>query len=263
MMSANLALQPAQAPRPSAARSAPKPAHLSHSQVQTYQACPRRWHLEKVERAPRERVAASLIFGIAVHDALAAANEAAMTGEGYNPAAGFMTAWKDAIETAKAPVHYGKDNADDLIAKGRALASVYTPPPGIIGVEQPITVRLADDLPPVEGRIDIIRRDPETGDLVISDLKTSASRLLTETDGIEAQLGLYDFAYPASKHEAIVLAKTKTPTVTLQAIKPWPAARVLNHYREIHHAMKAGVRFAVRGWQCESCPFRDRCVAEN
>jgi len=123
--------------------------HLSHSQVQSFTLCPRKWSYEKVERAPKERVGSALIFGIALHDALAAANEAALTGEGFDAATGFVTAWKATIDEASVPVQYGKDDADDLIAKGRALAHAYTPPPGIIGVEQPFTIELDPDLPPV------------------------------------------------------------------------------------------------------------------
>jgi CRISPR/Cas system-associated exonuclease Cas4 (RecB family) len=236
--------------------------HLSHSQVQSYVMCPRKWRFEKVEAAPRERVGSALIFGIALHDACAAANEATLTGEPYHPATGFVTAWKLAIEDAGVPVHFGKDDADDLLAKGRALAAAYIPPRGIIGVEQDVVVELAPDLPPVHGRIDLIRRT-ETGDLAIADLKTSSSRLLTETDGVEAQLALYNEAYPATRFEAVVLGKQKVPTVTIQPITPWPRPRLVQHYREVYHAMKAGVRYAVRGWQCDSCPFGDRCRKEG
>jgi len=236
--------------------------HLSHSQIQSFLLCPRKWTYEKVERAPKERVGSALVFGIALHDACAAANEAALTGEGYNAAAGFVSAWKLAIEQAGVPVHYGRDGADDLLAKGRALAAAYTPPPGIIGVEQPFTVELDPDLPMVEGRIDLVRRT-ETGDLAIADLKSSSSRLLTETDAVEAQLALYDLAYPAARHEVIVLAKTKVPTVTIQAIKPWPRQQLVCQYQEVHYAMQTGVRYANRGWQCDGCQFANRCKKEG
>ena len=247
--SANSALDPG-------ARCAP--AHLSHSQIQSFLLCPRKWNYEKVEHAPKERVGSALVFGIALHDACAAANEAALTGEGYNAAAGFVSAWKDAIEQAGVPVHYGKDGADDLLAKGRALAAAYTPPSGILGVEQGFSIELTPDLPVVEGRIDLIRRT-ETGHLAIADLKSSSSRLLTETDAVEAQLALYDIAYPAARHEVIVLAKTKVPTVTIQPITPWPRQQLVNHYREVYHAMTSGVRYAIRGWACDGCQFADRC----
>lgn len=244
----------------SGARCAPD--HLSHSQIQSFLICPRKWTYEKVEHAPKERVGSALVFGIALHDALAAANEAALTGEGYNAEAGFVSAWKLTVEEAGVPVHYGKDNADDLMAKGRALAAAYIPPSGIIGVEQPFTVTLDPDLPPVEGRIDLIRRT-ETGDLAIADLKTSSSRMLTETDAVEAQLALYDIAYPAARHEVIVLGKLKTATVIIQAITPWPHHQLVRQYREVHHAMQSGVRFANRGWQCDGCQFADRCRKEG
>lgn len=236
--------------------------HLSHSQIQTFTMCPRKWHYEKVEHAPQERVGSSLIFGSAVHDTLAAVNEAALHGERLDAPATFLSLWKQAVADAQVPVHYGKDGVDDLLAKGRGLVAAYEPPSGIIGVEQPFTVDLDPDLPPVEGRIDLIRRT-ETGDLAIADLKTSSSRLLTETDAVEAQLALYDEAYPAAKHEVIVLGKLKTPTVTIQAITPWPRHQLVRQYQEVHHAMQAGVRFANRGWPCEGCQFHDRCRKEG
>lgn len=236
--------------------------HLSHSQVQSYTSCPRKWSYEKIEHASRERVGSALIFGIAVHDTLARVNEAALRGEQVDAPSIFVATWKTTVAEASAPVHFGKDDADDLLAKGRALVDAYVPSPGIIGIEQPFTVTLDPDLPPVEGRIDLIRRDDD-GNLVIADLKTAATKVLSDTHAVEAQLGLYDIAYPAAKHEVIVLAKLKAPMITVQAITPWPEAQLRRHYREVHAAMVAGVRYAVRGWQCDGCAFSDRCRKES
>ena len=236
--------------------------HLSHSQVQSFTMCPRKWRYSHIEHAPKERVGSALIFGCAVHDALAQQNEAALNGTRIDAPAAFLTAWKAQVAEAGDSVHYGKDDADDLLAKGRGLVAAYEPPSGIIGVEQPFTVELASDLPPVEGRIDLIRRT-ETGDLAIADLKTAASRVLTDTHAVEAQLALYDVAYPATKHEVIVLGKLKVPTVTIQAITPWPKAQLIRHYREVHTAMTTGIRYAVRGWACDGCSFADRCRKEG
>lgn len=238
-----------------------RPQHLSHSQVQTFIACPRKWTYEKAERAPRECLPAALAFGSAVHDALAEVNEAALHGESCDASARFTSAWKGAL-AGDLPIHYGKDDADDLLAKGRALVAAYTPPAGIIGVEQPFSVSLDPALPPVEGRIDLIRRD-EDGDLVVADLKTAGTRTLSDTYAVEAQLALYDCAYPAARHEAIVLAKLKTPVVTVQPITIWPHHRLVTSYRQVFAAMAAGVRYAVRGWHCDGCPFARRCAEEG
>jgi hypothetical protein len=239
-----------------------RPAHLSHSQVQSFVGCPRKWHYSHVEHAPKERVGSALVFGIAAHDAVAQVNEAALLGERIDASSAFITAWKQTVAEAAIPVHYGTDDADDLLAKGRALVAAYTPPPGIIGVEQPFSIDLDPDLPPVEGRIDLIRRT-ETGDLAISDIKTAGTKILTDTHAAEAQLALYDVAYPAACHVVVVLGKLKVPTVTLQPIKPWPRSQLVCHYTEVVHAMSAGVRFAVRGWQCAGCSFADRCRKEG
>jgi hypothetical protein len=51
--------------------------------------------------------------------------------------------------------------------------------------------------------------------------------------------------------------------ITVQPITPWPTATLIRHYREVHQAMTAGVRYAVRGWACESCPFAIRCRQEG
>jgi CRISPR/Cas system-associated exonuclease Cas4 (RecB family) len=236
--------------------------HLSHSQIQSFTICPRKWHYEKVEHAHREQVGSALIFGCAVHDVLARVNEAALHGEQIDASAAFVATWKQMVEESQAPIHYGKDDASDLVAKGRALVSAYTPPSGIIGVEQPFTLELESGLPPVEGRIDLIRRT-ETGELAIADIKTAASRLLTDTNAVEMQLGLYDLAYPAAKHEIIVLGKLKTPTVTIQQITPWQESQVRRHYTEVHAAMAAGIRYAVRGWACDGCSFANRCKKEG
>lgn len=235
--------------------------HLSHSQIQSFTMCPRKWYYEKVERAPKERVGSALVFGIAVHDTLAKVNEAAMADETIDVQAAFTATWKSTIAEAGAPVHYGKDCADDLFAKGRALVAAYVPPSGIIGVEQPFSLKLDSDLPPIEGRIDLIRRDDD-GNLVLADLKTSGTKVLTDTHAVEAQLGLYDLAFPAVRWEAIVLGKLKTPTITIQPITAWKPAAVFQHYSEIFHAMRSGVRYAVRGWQCEGCSFATRCSRE-
>lgn len=236
--------------------------HLSHSQVTSFTSCPRAWTYRYVERAQPERTPAALAFGIALHEGLAVANEAALLSTEADSRGVFLRRWREALDDNAAPIHYGRDDADDLLAKGLALVAAYQPPPGIIGVEEAIEVELDPALPPVVGRIDLIRRD-EQGELVLVDLKTSASKSIAEPSTVEAQLALYNEAYPAARHEVILLTKQAKPTISTVAVTPWPRQRLLGHYREVYAAMRAGVRYAVRGWHCGSCQFRDRCTAER
>ncbi len=235
--------------------------HLSHSQVTSFQMCPRKWHYEKVKRAPREILPVPLAFGIALHDTLAAVNEAAMQGETVPGADLFRHHWTTAT-AGELPIHFGKDSADVLLAKGLALVGAYMPPTGIIGIEQAFSVILAEDLPPIVGRIDLIRQNA-AGELVLADLKSSGTRVLADTHSVSAQLGLYDIAYPAAQHEAIVFGKLATPTITIQPITPWQPKRLVQHYREIYSAMMAGVRYAVRGWACDACPYAKLCKSDD
>lgn len=235
--------------------------HLSHSQVSGFTDCPRRWHYSHVEQAPRERTSIALLLGSALHEAAAQANEAALAGTTCDAVASFSSAFDAALTTSPVPVH-GQEEASDLRTKGIALAAAYKPPPDIIGVEQPFILTLAPDLPPVTGRIDLIRKD-EAGRLILADLKSTATKTLADPAAVAAQLGLYDCAYPASSHEAILLVKTKVPSIAVVPVRAWSRGQVVRHYREVHHAMQAGVRYAVRSWSCPSCPYRDRCAADS
>jgi CRISPR/Cas system-associated exonuclease Cas4 (RecB family) len=238
--------------------------HLSHSSVQTFQACPRKWTYKQAGVAA-ERTPVTLAFGIAVHDGAATKNELAFTGTPLNDQdqQAFTASWNVATSNPTAPLHLGSATVDDLTATGRKLIDLYVPPPRIVGVEQPVVIRLADDLPPIHGRIDLIHQD-DHGDLIIADLKTSCSKALSDTAPVEAQLTLYAEAYASARLEAIVLAKLKTPVVTVQPIMPWPRDRLVTMYRETYAAMRAGVRFAVRSsTMCQSCPYRDRCEQDG
>ncbi len=237
--------------------------HLSHSSVQTFQSCPRKWSYKNAG-AEVERTPVALAFGIAVHDGAAAKSEQIFTGCGPTDIGKntFAGTWDGIVAAKTAPLHLGSASADELRVLGHKLIDVYEPPKHLIGVEQPVEIRLADDLPPIHGRVDLLYQD-EGGGLVVADLKTSCTRVISDTASVEAQLSLYSEAFPG-RLEAIVLAKLKMPVVTVQPITPWPRERLVNLYRETYAAMKSDVRYAVRSTtMCPSCPYRDRCERDH
>lgn len=237
--------------------------HLSHSSVQTFQGCPRRWSY-KHAGVDVERTPVALAFGVAVHDGAAAKSEQVFTGCGpvNVGVATFAGTWDGMVAAKTAPLHLGSAAPDELRTLGLKLIDLYEPPKRLVGVEQSVEIRLADDLPPVHGRVDLLYQD-EGGGLVVADLKTSCARIISDTASVEAQLTLYAEEFPA-RLEAIVLAKLKTPVITVQPITPWPRERLVNLYRETYAAMRSGVRYAVRSTtMCPSCPYRDRCERDH
>ncbi len=240
---------------------AAKGTHLSFSQLRTFVECPRKWHYEKVEQVEPERVPASLAFGSAIHAACAAVNEAAMNGETVNAGNVFDRAWEPYTAADATPLALGDDDeAAALAEKGRALVSIYKPPAGIVAVEQHVVVEIAPDLPPLVGYIDLLYQTADG--LVVADVKTSSTRILSDVEMLAAQLAVYGRAFPVVRSEAIVLFKGKTPAQTIQGVQPWPENHLRTWATEVHAAMQAGVRFAHRSRNCRTCQFRDRCAAE-
>jgi CRISPR/Cas system-associated exonuclease Cas4 (RecB family) len=235
--------------------------HLSFSQLRTFVECPRKWHYEKVVQLEPERVPVSLAFGCAVHDAVAVLNEAAILGEQIDAAKAFDRAWAPYVKPSAVPLAADDDEAENLAAKGRALVTMYQAPPGIVAVEQGIEVELDPTLPRLVGRIDLIRQVADG--LVVADVKTSSTKVLSDTDMLAAQLGLYGMAYPAVRSEAIVLFKGKNPVQAVQNVDPWPVKRLRTWAIEINAAMEAGIRFAHRGRNCRTCQYRDQCGKEG
>jgi hypothetical protein len=236
--------------------------HLSFSQLRGYVECPRAWYYQKVAQVEPERVPASLAFGSAVHAACAAVNEAAMYGEWVNAALVFDRAWAPYTAADAVPLALGdEDEAAALAAKGRAMVTAYKAPKHIVAVEQRVEIEIDPDLPPLVGYIDLLRQADDG--LVVADVKTSATRVISDVEMLAAQLGLYGMAYPVVRSEAIVLFKGKVPAQTVQGVTPWSLNRLRTWAIEVHAAMRAGIRFAHRSRNCRTCQFRDRCAADD
>lgn len=236
-------------------------AHTSFSQLRTYTECSKKWFFEKVVCAKPERMPVSLAFGASVHDAAEAANFAAMAGEQVDAAAVFEKSWSAFTAPGAIPLAVDDDEEGAaLLAKGRAMMAIYQPPPGIVAVEQEISVELHPDLPPLVGRIDVLRQT-DAG-LVVADVKTSSTRVLSDTEMLAAQLGYYGLGYEVVRSEAIVLFKGKTPAQTVQVVEPWPERRLRAWAVDVFHGMSSGVAIAHRSRNCRTCQFRDRCARD-
>lgn len=70
---------------------------LSHSQIETWDGCPRKWRLQKIDRVP-QAPSEHLIFGDAVHQALEADGERLMAGKSALPELALIGIFSTALE---------------------------------------------------------------------------------------------------------------------------------------------------------------------
>ncbi len=252
--------------------------YLSHSQISAYQSCPLKWWFSYVAQARPEFISAAMLFGSSIHSAVQRHLEALIAHDQPPTLDELMTAYRDhwQAESNSIPVRFGKtDNFESLTNTAKEtlkefLASPYAHPEGeILGIEETLRIQLADDLPDLVAKVDLIeyRRD----ELVITDYKTSRSMWTPDTAFDHAeQLVLYGHAaQPIARDlkvktrlQFVVLTKTKKPQVDSFQIEYGldPVERTRTVVRHVFRAMKAGMIYpAPSTMNCGGCPFQKRC----
>ena len=124
--------------------------HVSVSQVKTYLICPRKYELRYVRGLQPESRALALVFGSAIHEALAAFYVALQTDTEPAPEH-IITVFGDALdaECREGPeVDEGKTTVGEIKDKGIALLRLFHEqverPDKVLAVEQPFTMDLTD-----------------------------------------------------------------------------------------------------------------------
>ncbi|MFP4029673.1 MAG: RecB family exonuclease [Candidatus Brocadiia bacterium] len=242
--------------------------HISHSQINEFLRCPRKYHLHRRLQIPPAFTPAPLIFGGAVHEALAAYHQARLEGQQLGPDT-LMEVFDERWMAEERPVRYGNgENKESLRDKAYRMMETYLEDPRGIGppvaVEEKIDVSLREDLPPVWGRIDLLEQD-EDGRLVLTDFKTASSRRSKDP----SQLVLYREAlrilgYPGVEDAQIryvVLLKTKEPAIDVQVpeLEGGELNRLVGLYRAAWHSIQNGTSHPVTGWWCRDCQWKHKC----
>ncbi|MBI1338356.1 MAG: hypothetical protein GC164_15545 [Phycisphaera sp.] len=264
--------------------------YVSHSQLSTFRGCPRKFAFVYVEKAQPEFQPVSLVFGGAIHAAMEMyfrrLLEGLPTGEGDLMHA-FMAAWQ--LQCEKLPgvaVKFNKNESmSDVVELAQRMLGAFrgsaaSQPHGeIVGIEEELTTTLAEDLPDVLARVDLVTRTP--GSLHVVDWKTSRSRW-TPDKAVEnaEQLRLYartvqrmarGLSLPVSLH-FVVVTKAKSPVVQVLDVPHASAssahgadqeATVLTeNVRQVWSAIKAGHDYAAPSpMMCSTCPFKGQCPA--
>ena len=255
--------------------------HISYSEIRTFQQCPLRWRYQYVDHAKPEHISAALIMGSGVHagvelhfENLLAATEPPTIDQMMTT---FQECWDK--ETADLPVKYPKgQDAESTAATARRMFEEFitspmaTPTGVIIGIEESFKVKLADELPHLAGRVDMITHEPESNTLTITDFKTARSVWSQEhADEQAEQLILYAKGCEPIAADLgatiglryIVITKTKQPKIDAidVAYEPNKVDRTRLIVRNAFEAMKTGTTYPVPSpMNCACCPFQNRCL---
>ncbi len=251
--------------------------YISFSAIRAYQACPLKYFFKYVAGLPEESVAATLIFGTAIHRAIEHHYRELLAGNAPPTVAAmieeYSAGWQDREGTQ---IRFGKEETrQDLDETAKrmlaafAVSSLAKPTGRILAVEETLRGLVIPGLPDLLGRLDlIIETDAE---LVISDWKTSRSRWTAEqAEDATEQLLLYaelalDFA-PGKRVrlEFVVLTKTKEVAVDqfLSAVDPLRVKRTKQVVERVWRAIEAGHFYpAPSPMNCAGCPYRQPCRA--
>jgi DNA helicase-2/ATP-dependent DNA helicase PcrA len=238
------------------------PLELSFSQVDDYLACPLKYKLRHRLRVPTPPHHA-LIFGNALHQAVAAANLQRLRGQPVEPdrlRAAYQAHWRS--EGFLSAEHEAARFAAGEQALERFTERLGTAADTIVAVEQPFTVRFGADR--VRGRYDAVREDADG--TIITDYKSGDVRdpaRARQRARSSLQLQLYALAWEAEHGR-------RPDAVELHFLEGDVAGRVTPTDRQLDGArakvaqaaagIRAGDFEATPGYPaCDWCPYRRIC----
>lgn len=249
--------------------------YLSHSRLDSYRTCSLKFRYNYIDKPAPAFTPAPLAFGIAFHRAVEEALVGLMVGA--FPAVGeLVQVFTRTLDEqgAATPIRFGeKESRETMIDQATRMLEAWTtwprPPARVLAVEHEIRVSMAEWLPPLVGRVDLV----EEGDVVtVLDVKTSRARW-SEEDVLQhaSQLALYragvaDLVRDIGKPVRVgfeIITKTKNPVVERLYLPDGGETleRQVKTATLVLEAVERGIYIPSPGWQCASCPYRDACRA--
>lgn len=249
--------------------------HWSFSSINQYRRCPLQFFFERIAKIPRTTVSSSLVFGSAIHDALAGHNQRFRLGREVSEQglkADFLGSWQ-VRNTQQQVTFKAKESASDLIGKGEALMELYAkeePPTNIIAVEERVLVPLCDSSGnilerPLAATCDLISGTPEA--TKVTEYKTSAKAYSTFDVESSLQASCYTQSALSTLDrwvsvEFVVFTKTNTPKI--QKLKTSRLQEDLDRLGDVVKNVETAVENQIfypieNPMNCSGCPFREEC----
>ena len=254
--------------------------YVSYSQLRTYLTCPRRYRYQYVMGLEWETMPAALIFGKAIHEAVALyylKKKELSSASHDDMLEAFRSVW--AKGSNGTPVSYKKKETEDsLLTQASRLLEVFienTRPWKIEAVEMPFSVDIvpSDGARPMPyklaGVFDLVESDDE-GNLIISDLKTASRRQGEDEYNSHLQATIYSYAlkmlgYTTSEKETLVrydiLLKTKKGEFDRYYVVKTERdyQKMFPLIKDILRSIEQEIFYPREGWYCSDCPFKTTC----
>src|SRR5437773_3256867 len=236
--------------------------HLSHSRINRYLTCPEQYRLYYVGKLRPRIESAGLVFGVAIHAALA---DLFRTGEG--PVEHFERDWQNLKEVE---LRYKKrESWDDFNTKGEKLLAKFLAEeaPKIRqarGIERKFELRVTALDAPFVGIIDLVGQVDDR--LTVIDFKTAGSDYEDHEAALSDQLTAYALAEPEADQVALcILIKTKEPRIEWHFAKRSAdtLAEYLEKVRLVSHDIAAEKFYKRPGKHCGYCDFLPVCLGDK
>jgi CRISPR/Cas system-associated exonuclease Cas4 (RecB family) len=236
--------------------------HLSHSRISRYLLCPEQYRLYYVERLRPRRYTASLVFGGAIHQALAT-----FFRTGADPAESFAALWKEA---ALLELRYGvRETWKRLDQTGRALLAKFVAEElarisNVSAMEQVFELCVTGIEESFIGVIDLVAHID--GKKTVVDFKTSGSTYAEHEGRLSDQLTAYQLAEPDAQQMALcVLVKTKEPKIEwhLSQRNPDDLSAYLAKAGYVAREIAADRFYKRPGIWCAWCDYLPVCLKDE
>ena len=252
--------------------------YISYSQISCYLRCPLEFKFRYVDQIEPPFAPSSVVFGEAVHRALAFFYRQAMEGRSFSLPElldVFEEGWREAGER-KVRYREGED-FETLLERGKEMMRVFAAkalPGRVIAVEEDFEVELRDPFTgqvfhlPVMGTFDLV--EELDGRTVIVDHKTSSRRYTPEDVGDNLQLSIYAAAakelglVPEDGEVLLrmdVLLKTKSPDLISYYTRrgDQDQHRLFEIVSEVWKGIEEEVFYPRQDFHCRRCPFLEEC----
>jgi putative RecB family exonuclease len=244
--------------------------HFSYSQLNTYLTCPLRYRFQYVELIPPAFTSAALVFGSAVHEAVAVYYQSRLEGDELRPDQ-MVDVYRETWAGAEKVKFFNGDGEESQLEKARQMIEVFhrdmNPETRVLGVEEFFEVQLAKEVPPFQGYIDLIEEDQD-GRVTVADLKTASKKLADSAVHSNLQLTAYSLGAAALGFDPEqltlrldVVTKTKNPELVRYGTTRTECERerFVKLVRRVWAAIENNAFFPMADWHCAQCAWVGTC----